>query len=346
MRISFFRILPVLAVLATGCHTAYYYSEFIKPSNVFVPSGIYRVGVLDRSVAPGSVAPVYIGGVPYSELKDIPRRTSAKTLELLTERVEDIGRYEVVEIPFDPTNRDPDRFAVPMLAAETVDSLARVYDVDGIISLDGNEMLIRTRGDVDVVTVSDDRGVPIRVPEFSKESRVSLSLLWRFYDARRPKVLDEYQQTYERVFTRVAYTEDEIREMTPQDMRLIDVAAEAAMDYYDRVAPHWVGAYRSYYASGSSELAEVGRVIETEGDWERAAEMWKPLTDAEDASVRYKAMYNMAVASEMLGRPTVAKDWIERAIEVKSTGRAQRYLETLQEQILVYEVVNKQLGIE
>lgn len=346
MRKSLFWLVPVSVVLMSGCHTAYYYSEFIKPSNVYVPAEVYRVGLIDRSASVESTVPIYIGGVPYSYMKEVPKRTSEKTLELLTKRVEDIGRYKIVPIPYDYTELDSRKFPSPMLPARVVDSLATAYDVDGLISLDGNEMVIRTRGDVDVVTVSDDMGVPIRVPEFTKESHVSLSVFWRIYDARTPRVLDEYQQSYQRVFNRVAYSENEINEMRPEDMRLIDVAGEAAADYYDRISPHWVGAYRTYYRSGSSELTEIGNIIEYQGDWEKAAERWKALTQKGDDATRYKAMYNMAVASEMLGQPRVAKEWIEKAIELKSTGMARKYLETIKEQILIYDVVNRQLGLE
>ncbi len=346
MRKTLFWLVPALVFLTGGCRTSYYYAEFIKPSKVYVPSEVYRVGVIDRSASPETTVPIYIGGVPYSYMKEIPKRTSEKTLEFLTKRVEDIGRYKIVSIPWDYNEVENRKFPAPLLPSHVVDSLAKEYDVDGLISLDGNEMVIRTRGDVDVVTVSDDMGVPIRVPEFTKESRVSFSVFWRLYDARTPKVLDEYQQSYERMFTRVAYSENEINEMRPEDMRLMDVAGAAAADYYDRVSPHWAEAYRTYYRSGSSKLTEIGNIIEYEGDWEKAAEKWKALAQTADDGVKYKAMYNMAVASEMLGQPRVAKEWIEKALKVKSTAMGRKYLETIKEQILIYDVVNRQLGLE
>lgn len=345
MRKLILPLFSILVLLTAGCHTSYYYAEFIKPSEVFIPSVIYRVGMINRSSVDSNVAPVYTGGVPYAYARGVPRETSEHTLEILKKRLETIGRFEIVEITYDQDKIDPEKFVAPMLSQAWIDSLGQAYNLDGLIALDGVEMLIRTRGDVDVVTVSDDLGVPVRVPEFSKESLVSYSVFWRFYDAYDPKVLDEYQETYERIFTRTAYDEAEIAAVSSEDMNLIDVGGVAAMDYFARISPHWVAAYRQYYRSGSPRLREIGDMVYYDENWEKAAEEWKKLTTDESPSVRYKAMYNMAVASEMLSSPRVAKDWLEEAMEVKSTARARNYMETLERQILVYKVVNDQLGL-
>jgi hypothetical protein len=53
----------------------------------------------------------------------------------------------------------------------------------------------------------------------------------------------------------------------------------------------------------------------------------------------------MAVASEILGRPKVAKTWIDRAIAINPEKMARNYAKKIDKQILIYEVVNRQLGI-
>jgi hypothetical protein len=184
------------------------------------------------------------------------------------------------------------------------------------------------------------------VPEFSKESQVTLSLLWRFYDCRSGELLDEYEETYERVFGRVSYSEDEIRELKPKDLSLMDVAGMAAYDYYERISPHWEEGYRKYYYSGSAELQDIAKELDYTGNWERAATRWKQLTTSENLKVRYRAMYNMAVASEILGKPKVAKEWIGRAIQLDPNRQARAYAKEIDKQIVIYDVVNRQLGIQ
>lgn len=346
MRKSLLRLLPIVLIALGGCHTTYHYAEFIQPSNIYIPSEIYRIGVIQRGATPEKSMSVYMGGLQYATVTEIPHKTAEKTLEILTTRVEEIGRYSVVDIPFPISEIDQESSPQLMFSPEVVDSLAREYDVDGIISLDEVDMTVNTTGSVDVVTVNDALGMPVRVPEFSRHNQVTLTLFWRFYDTRQPRVLDEFGQTYDRSYTRVSYDEDEINEFRNEDVRINQIAEVGAMDYFNRVAPHWVTAYRTYYRSGSDKLEQVAANLERDGNWEAAAEWWKRLAQSEDEGEKFKAMYNMAVASEMLGSPRVAKNWLEKAIRVKPKKIARNYLEKIEEQILVQEVVNRQLGLE
>jgi hypothetical protein len=54
----------------------------------------------------------------------------------------------------------------------------------------------------------------------------------------------------------------------------------------------------------------------------------------------------MALASEILGQPRVAKEWIVKAKLIDPTRKTIKYEEIIDQQILVYAVVNSQLGIE
>lgn len=335
-----------LLILFTGCSTTYHYTEFIKPSNRYVPSTIYVVGVAQRSTTPKTVCPVYTEGIPYGELEKIPNKSANLAIENLKNLCEDIGRFKFVEIEIDESIINNEEFATKPLTQAEIDSLSKAYNLDGIISLDGHNMLVRTSGSVSVVSVTDGSGMPTQVPEFSKESEVSMSLLWRFYDSSTGQMIDEYQENYERVFGRVAYTEEEIQDFKEEDMGLMDVSGMAAYDYYERIAPHWEPDYRQYFSQGSPELVEVAESLERTGYWDEAAKAWRELADSEDPKVSHRACFNMALASEILGQPRVALEWIDRAKLINPTKKTLKYEEVLDRQMLVYEVVNSQLGIE
>ncbi|HKK38136.1 MAG TPA: DUF6340 family protein [Cryomorphaceae bacterium] len=335
-----------LLILLSGCNTTYHYTEFIKPSNRYVPSSVYIVGVAQRSTTPKTVCPVYTNGIPYDELEGVPYKSAKLTIENLEKLCEDIGRFKFVEIQVANSVVSDEQFASRPLTQEEIKSLSEEYNLDGIISLDGHDMLIRTSGSVNVVSVTDGSGMPTQVPEFSKESEVSMSLLWRFYDSATGQILDEYQENYERVFGRVAYTEEEIQEFKEEDMRLMDVAGMAAYDYFKRISPHWEPDYRQYFNLGSPELVEIAENLERTGDWEEAAKAWRKLTDSEDAKVSHRSSFNMALASEIMGQPRVAIEWITRAKMINPSKKTLKYADLLDRQLLIYEVVNSQLGIE
>jgi hypothetical protein len=333
-------------ILFSGCSTTYHYTEFLKPSEQYIPSSIYVVGIVERAVAPDEVCPVYTNGIPYSELKGVPQKSADLAVMNLQKLCTDIGRFTFVKIEMPAPPESDEEFAGRPFTSEEIREIKEEYDVDGIISLDGHNMLIRTSGSVNVVTVSDETGMPTQVPEFSKESEVSMSLMWRFYDTSGGQMIDEYLENYERIFGRVSYSEEDIQKLKPEDMDLMDVAGMAAYDYFERISPHWEPDYRQYYYSGSAELSKVAERLKLTGDWEDAANQWRLLADSEDPKVSHRASYNMALASEILGKPKVAIEWIDRAKMINPNKRTRDYADRLDRQLLIYEVVNSQLGIE
>lgn len=338
-------IFSVLIALITGCNTTYYFSEFIQPSQTYIPSKIYAVGVLNRGATPDMTTSIYVNGTVFDQVKGFPHQASEKTLEALKKELDPLGRFKLIDIPWEGNMRSDGKFMEEALTAEEVDSLCNAFQVAGIVALEGAEMTIRTQGDVQVITVNDQMGVPIRVPEFSSNQEVSYTVVWRFYDGYKLKHIDTYQETYQGYFNRVAYTEAEASEIHTKEIPIMDVVLDAAYDYSKRISPYWKEGYRLYYSSGSLELENISLNLQYTGDWTKAAENWKKLTDSPNEKIKRFALFNMAVASEMLGSPKVAKDWLLKSMEIKSTKKATKYLETIERQIIIYEVVDRQLGI-
>ena len=334
-----------LSLVFAGCNTTYYYSEFIQPSQTYIPAKIYAVGVLNRGASPEMTTPIYTDGMPYEHIKGIPKKAGDKTIDALKKDMDVLKRFKLIDIPWQGEMRDTRKFMEEPLTSAQIDSLCDVYQVGGIIALEGVDMTIRTQGDVNVITVNDEMGSPVQVPEFSNRQEVSYTAAWKFYDGYSLSAIDTYQETYQRVFNRVAYTTTAAGQIDPQEMQLMDVVFEAARDYYERVSPYWREGYRLYYRGGSPELYNISQNLEYNDNWKAAAEAWLELTRSNDEKVKRFAMFNMAVASEMLGSPRVAKDWLLKSMDIKKSKSAEKYLETINRQIIVYEVVDRQLGM-
>jgi|SRR5690554_6190072 len=345
MRIKLFFNVVFLSLVLAACNTTYYYSEFIQPSQVYIPAKTYAVGVLNRGASSEMTTPIYTDGVPYEYIEGIPKKAAERTLEELKKDIDILKRFQLIDIPWEGKLRDPRKFMEDPLTSAEIDSLCDVYQVAGIIALEGVDLTIRTQGDVNIITVNDALGMPVQVPEFSNRQEVSYTTAWKFYDGYSLSAIDSYQETYQRVFNRVADTPKDASRIDAQKMQLMDVVVDAARDYYQRVSPFWREGYRLYYRGGSVELYNISQNLEYSGDWKAAAAGWLELTRSNDEKVKRFAMFNMAVASEMLGSPKLAKEWLLKSMEIKKTKNANRYLETINRQIIVYEVVDKQLGI-
>ncbi len=337
--------LSILVLLVSGCGTSYYYAEFLHPSKKYIPSRIFHVGVMNRAAVQSTPAMVTTNGMPMEQISGLTLMTVQRTVDQLKKQIKDVGRYDPITMTWPADSIKNQKFRPSKLTPDMVDSLCTSYGLEGIIALEGIEMVINTRGNVDVTTSTDPNGTPTRVPEFNSESNVTYTVFWRFYDNLHRSVGDEFQETYQLSFTKVAFTEQEVLNMGSSDLNLADVAYMAGVDYYQRVAPYWKEDYREYYQTGSPEFYQIGQQLDYDGDWESAALKWYNFTENPEPKLAHRAYYNLAVASEMLGNPREALDWLNQAIAIKDTKDAAKYKKTLEKQILIYDVVNKQLGI-
>ncbi|MCA1764051.1 MAG: DUF6340 family protein [Flavobacteriales bacterium] len=302
--------------------------------------------VINRAAGDENTAAIYVEGVPVNFIPGLPEMAARKTINSLEYEVENLERFRFVAIDWDNSERDDKDFAAPAFSAEEIDSLCAAYEVDGLLSIDGLELVIRTNGEVNVVSVSDEAGRMIQVPEFTQRQEISMTPLWRFYDGLSLQVIDEYQKTYQGVFNESTLNPNEQGDVNLSEGSLIDISVIAAHDYHNRISPHWEPGQRLYYRGNTNELLSISSDLEYTGDWEAAAKEWMKLTTANDDKVRYFATYNMAVASEMLGRPKTAKTWLQKAREIDDKKQVSRYMEIIDQQILIYDVVDRQLGVQ
>ncbi len=344
MKKRLFAVFLVLTMLS-GCGTSLYYAEFIYPSKVFIPAELYKVGYVNRAGAPGETAPIFRDGEVIDYAPGIVHRTTAKVANAIEAENESMGRYNVTRIDWDRKNNAGSLKADNEITAAQADSICLWELVDGVIIAEGAEMELNVRGDFEMVTVTDDAGNMVRVPEFTAKSVVTLTMRWRFYDYVAKKFLDDYEQTYTYTLSNITYSEEEAMSLNPRDVSTLDLANIAAVDYYARIAPYWMEDYRVYYQTGNSEMYRIATDLEYDGDWEKAAKAWTELSDDSNDKVSHRARFNLAVAAEMLGQPKMAKTWLERAKEVRETKESERYMKRLEDQILLHEVVMRQLGL-
>jgi hypothetical protein len=329
--------------LCVSCTTTYHFADFIRPSDVYIPSSIYRIGVLNRGALPSDDAPIYVDGIPIEYLRGVPKSVSDKTLVFLKKEIDELGRFEVIPLSWEPTERVSREVVRAPFTLSQIDSICNTYQLDGFIAIEGVDLMVKTSGEVNVVSANTPDGRMVRVPEFTSQQEVDYNIVWRFYQARSDELLDMLDETYDAFSNQVSYT-PQLNEGFDESLAFDMVAAKAAYAYHNRVSPYWEGDYRLYYR-GPGALITVAYDLDITGNWEKAAQEWLALTTDNSLKVKYGAMYNMAVASEMLGRPKIAKEWLVKAKAVDDTKQVKKYMEQIDRQILIYDVIDQQLGL-
>ena len=76
-----------------------------------------------------------------------------------------------------------------------------------------------------------------------------------------------------------------------------------------KIIPNWVQVDRLYYKSNNPNML-LAEKFAIKNDWLKAAEIWNVQTKNKNPKIAAKASFNMALASEMEGKPDIAIDWL------------------------------------
>ena len=107
---------------------------------------------------------------------------------------------------------------------------------------------------------------------------------------------------------------------------------ECGEKYAKKIAPVWNNDKRILYHLGSKEL-ENGAIYAIKGNWLDAAKEWQKVFTLNKPKVSAKAAFNLALASEMLGKFDIALEWLRKAKEYYPLPEIDSYMLTIEERI-------------
>lgn len=133
---------------------------------------------------------------------------------------------------------------------------------------------------------------------------------------------------------REAYVEnvdfDSLMAMTPGTTQQMNDLSYFLNETWARdKAPRWKQEERTLYIYGSDSLVEAGEYIVAE-DWDGAIDIWYGLAEHKNAAIAKKAMYNLALASEIAGDINLAIEWTTKCYEQYHFKPALAYSEILE----------------
>ncbi|MFC2118767.1 DUF6340 family protein [Bacteroidota bacterium] len=107
-------------------------------------------------------------------------------------------------------------------------------------------------------------------------------------------------------------TKNELLENIPE-LKIIfkECGLNAGLNLLYNISPNWIPADRYYFINFFNTKMRNGHNYAKKGDWENASYFWKQVIDRKNPLFSSKASFNMALASEMLGNPDIAWEWIK-----------------------------------
>jgi len=218
----------------------------------------------------------------------------------------------------------------PPLQMADIDRLCRTYNVDAVIALEAFD------SDINITSEPRQRKRKVNGKEvienfFLASENVRINVGWRIYNGAGGAVIDQHQMFSNQVFTNQGPTPEIARRglLFPADA-IMRTGFSAGDGYGIRIAPSWVRYTREIYGRAAPvKSMRTAKRMANRGDWQQAADIWQKFANHPRQKVAKRAMYNRAVAAEMMGKYDDALEWARKAANTYGLRNADRYIVVL-----------------
>ena len=333
----------VLMLVFVSCKTNELYINVLQPAPVTLPSGIKKVGIINRSMPTDETKLVEALDRALSlEGADLDRDGAWESIAGLSGELQANERFNEVKLLNDISFRASAIGELPApLTGRLVDSLCNVTGTDALFALERFD----TDTSVDFATPAGKIETPLgSVPVIGLEVTMETFIKtgWRIYAPSDPGVIDEYRFVESLVYkSQGSNPVAAVEALTGRLDAIKEVSRNAGNRYAARILPYRLRVTRDYFVKGTSNFEIAKRKAQT-GKWDEAGKLWEAETSNPDMKVAGRACYNMAIINEINGDLESAVDWAQKAYEDYNTKQALDYIRILENRISKNELLRIQ----
>ena len=300
----------------TSCSTAYNMSsiqvEILKPALFALPERIDTIAIFKRDYYQSdTIIYKYINGDNQKVTKDTSIHYSSlsnKCVDVLANSLEAEGYFLKVINYSDSVN-----YLFPKDSFINYPALHKRLGADALVFLDYLKFQDYYSESQDGFTFFMSK-IKDKFPEFQKSTKVEsikADLLWTLtfasdtsiYICKQPEILYYGNSIYPALFGNDA-----------NHKLLLENTAEClGKNFVAKIIPSWEKVDRTYYRSNNDHL-QVAEKYLIDGDWLKAAEIYKRETKSKNQNITAKSTYNLALICEMEGNLEAATDWLDRSM--------------------------------
>jgi len=326
-----YSIIILIAMVFVSCKTNELYINVTQPAPVTMPSGIRKVGIINRSIPTDETRLVDALDRALSlEGADLDRDGAWESIAGLNEELKDNDRFTEVKMLNDIDFRSS-RIGIlpPPLTARIVDSLCNVTGTDALFALERFD----TDTDVSFSTPSGRMetpfgNIPIIGLQVSMETFIKTG--WRIYAPSGLNILDEFSFVESLVFTAKGINPvAAVEALTGRKEAVKEVSRNAGHSYAMRILPFRLRVTRDYFVKGTNNFSVAKRKAQT-GKWDEAGKLWELETGNPKMKIAGRACYNMAIINEINGSIDDALGWAQKAWEDYKIRLALKYTRILE----------------
>jgi hypothetical protein len=322
----------ILITIFTSCATSYHTItiETARPSQAILPKDINSLTLMNRSISgefrdfdPDSLQRYFYAQNFNINTVVLDSIAADTTLKVLGDLLFGSGRYDVV-IPKDRNfARDLKFFRVPEeLDWNEVNQICKEFRTDALLVMERYYTKIITRYRIHPETMENQ--------EYHSASIDSkYDAVVKIYDPMKKEVVRQIVVSDTISWFNSDLTIQSLFAKLPSIKRcLIQTGIQVALDLDSRLSPAWVADKRGYFLLEKDDLSRISKWIEQD-DWQSAYDYWLTFVDSGKKSIKSKAQFNLALASEMLGEIDEAISWGNQSYESEYRIQTEQYLNKL-----------------
>lgn len=351
MRLTVSKILQTVGLifLMSSCTTSRMFTtlDILRPAQVTFPPEINSILIVDNSVAQPSNVGHYNKKLfeEYTSVEQVFDSASIFCTASLRESLEEKGFFKNVHMAKNRTNLTEKPYKITPLTSEAVKSLCAVYQADAILSLD---RILH----IDKITENiypDDL-------HFFSNLDIQMGTVWSInYPTDKPTTYLQFADsfTWESSNTIRSKAGDKL---PSRYNALVDASLLTGTNIADRMIPRWEKEDRYFYNPRNKYMRQAMDSVEVR-NWHAAINLWKLAAEKSGYATKYRANYNIAIASEILGDMENAILYCDLAIEIypkvlfafnidaeNDIYKLMSYKEELQKRAKEINLIKKQLG--
>jgi hypothetical protein len=339
-----FLFFTLTLALGLGSCTRTVRLQVMRPADIDVPKDIQAIATANRYKPdkPNRVWNV-LEGLVSGEGIGQDRRGAEACLEGLSNVLMVSPRFKFAQLAIDLRGTGTQNFPDP-LPADEVKRLCELAKSDALVTIEAfdsdSKLDYGTR-----VKKEKVNEVMSDVTYQTVNAGIRVTVGWRMYRASDGAIVDQFRMIETINFNQEGRSRQEAESRLPnRDAMTRDIGRIVGDKYATRISPAIFWVNRDYFgkAKGAPEMkdAKKSAII---NDWTNAAKIWSIVSENPNPKTASKAMYNMAVASEVLGDLNNAIMWTEKAYKM-GLRRSLQYNGILRQRLIDQERLNNQLS--
>jgi hypothetical protein len=341
--IPYFLFVFVTIFFLSGC-TRTVRLQVMRPAVIDVPKDIQSLATANRyKPDKGHRIVNVLEGLVSGEGIGTDRRGAEACLQGLSNILMVSPRYKFAQLAIDLKGTGTANFPDP-LPSDEVKRLCELAKSDALVTIEAFDS--DSRLDYGTKTKSERvNNANVDVLYHTVNAGIRVTVGWRLYRASDGAIVDQYRMVETVNFNQEGRSKEQAVSRLPSQERMTqDIGNVVGNLYATRISPALFWVNREYYGSakGAPDM-KLARKLARVNNWNEAAKIWKPLSNDANPKTARRAMFNLAVANEVLGDLNSAVDWSEKAYKM-GLQRALEYNGILRQRIFDQQRLDNQLS--